>query len=456
VDQVATNALHNSGHDFDPPECHPGTRVAVIEAIMNWLAGADEDTRAKGVNWLTGAAGAGKSAIGRSICERCALEGTLLASFFFGSSDAARNHSKTLVATIAYQICSFAPSIRQAVSDFIDNDPHIFSKSLRTQFVSLVMDPLLTFYAHGTQNLRRLIVIDGLDECVDPSSQRDILETITYLITTYPYFPIRFLVCSRPESNIKNVIHGVGMSATVFTISLGDEYDAEEDIDKYLHDNFTAIREGHIFRHLIPEYWPKQTHIRTLLHKSSGQFIYASTVIRYILSSDDMPHRRLEVILGLRPPHGELPFAQLDALYLHILTMTKDPPMAAKLLTFLALYGGTLVSILARYLGLEDEEVELMLSKLVAVVASKPNEQDNNVIVFHLLHRSFEDFLFDQSRSKTLYLSREDAEASHILRSIQIFSSTPFFLQASAVIYITCNLRAHRLYRTPWRVPNQS
>jgi len=449
VEHVAPNALHDSGHVFDPPKCHPGTRVAVIQAIMDWLAGVNEDTRGKGVTWLTGGAGAGKSAIGRSVCERCAEEGTLLASFFFSSSDATRHHSKTLVPTIAYQICPIDPSIRKAVSDFIYNDPHIFSKSLRMQFVSLVVEPLLSLYTSRAQTLRRLIVIDGLDECVDKSSQRDILETIAYLITTYPQLPIRFLVCSRLEPNIKNVIHSFRMNSTVFTISLSDDYyAASEDIEIYLRDHFNAIRQGHIFNHLLPDSWPTEDHIYELVSKSSGQFIYASTVIQYIESLDDMPHQRLEVILGLRPPHGDLPFVQLDALYTHVLTTTKDPPRAAKILAFIARYPGTIIPFIARYLELEDEEVEIILSQLAAIIHRERLSDSDVYGQFSLLHKSFEDFLSDPSRSKELYVSFPDANASDILRSIQIFSGKPFLSYGISTVPLHWSLCAPCFYRT--------
>jgi len=105
LDAVAPNALHDSGHVVDPPKCHPGTRITIIQTIIDWIAGANDANREKVFTWLSGAAGAGKSAIGRSVCERCKEEGTLLASFFFGSSDSTRNHSRSFVATIAYQIC---------------------------------------------------------------------------------------------------------------------------------------------------------------------------------------------------------------------------------------------------------------------------------------------------------------------------------------------------------------
>jgi len=408
---------------------------------MDWLAGVDEDTCAKGVTWLTGGAGAGKSAIGRTVCERCAEEGALLASFFFGSNDATRNHSKALVATIAYQICAANPTIRKVVSDFIDNDPHIFNKSLQAQFVLLVVEPLLAFYASTPRSLPRLIVIDGLDECVDPAGQRDILETITFLITTYPHSQIRFLVCSRPESIIKNAIHGVRMNAIVFTISLSDDDVASEDIEIYLRDHFNAIREGHTFKHLLPDYWPTEDSIYELVSKSSDQFIYASTVIRYIESLDDMPHQRLEVILGLRPPHGDLPFAQLDALYTYVLTTTKDPPKGAKILAFIARYPQTIIPFIARYLELEDEEVEIILSQLAAIIRRRREQWSKVHDSYSLLHKSFEDFLSDPSRSKELYVSFAEALTSDICRSIQIFSGKPFHMKFPLFLYIGAYVR---------------
>ena len=429
---VVPNALHDSGHVFDPPKCHPGTRVKIIQAIMDWLAGADEDTRRKGVNWLTGGAGAGKSAIGRSICERCAQEGSLLGGFFFSWQDGTRNHSKYLAATIAFQACTIHPTIKEALSNAIEKDLLIFSKSLRTQLVSLVIEPLLSFYANGTHTLPCLIVIDGLDECVDKSGQRDILETIAYLITTYPDSPIRFLVCSRPEPNIKNVIHAVKMYETVFTIMLDDDYQSDQDIELYLSDNFNAIQQDHIFKHSLTDSWPGKDNLRKLVRKSSGQFIYASTVMKYIQSADDMPHRRLQVVLGLRPPHGDLPFAQLDALYTHMLTMMHDPPKATRVLAFVAMYPEMCVPVIARYLELENEEVEILLSKLAAIIRRRHHFCSDG---FSLLHKSFEDFLFDQSRSKDLYVNFFDRQTSTVIRSLQIFSGKPLLRQCPLLLY---------------------
>lgn len=76
---IATGAFHDFGERFDPPKCHPKTRVAVRAEIMQWI---EDKVELERVLWLYGSAGAGKSAIGQSIAETCAKLGLLFASFF--------------------------------------------------------------------------------------------------------------------------------------------------------------------------------------------------------------------------------------------------------------------------------------------------------------------------------------------------------------------------------------
>ncbi|KAF8961812.1 hypothetical protein BDZ97DRAFT_1663668, partial [Flammula alnicola] len=59
-------AFHNSDERFDPPKCHPGTRVAVIKRIMDWVESLEISYP---MLWLHGPAGAGKSAIAQMIAE---------------------------------------------------------------------------------------------------------------------------------------------------------------------------------------------------------------------------------------------------------------------------------------------------------------------------------------------------------------------------------------------------
>jgi len=230
---VAPNALHDSGHVVDPPKCYPGTRVAIIQTIIDWIAGSEEANRDKSFTWLAGAAGAGKSAIGRSVCERCKEEGTLLASFLFGSSDSTRNHSRLFVATIAYQICSISQEVRTAVSRAIEYDPFVLSRSLQIQLKLLVMDPLLAKYANDPQRAPCLIVVDGLDECLDQSTQQDVLDALCSL-ATQSAIRIRVLVCSRQENHIVAMFSAIQSNDLLFKILLDNEYSSKQDIELYL------------------------------------------------------------------------------------------------------------------------------------------------------------------------------------------------------------------------------
>ena len=112
MEAVSSNAFYDSDDRPDPPKCHPKTRVAVINKIIDWANGKI-DTNAF-MLWLYGPAGAGKTAIARKVAEIFAEHGLLLASFLFFRSDSQRNTMKPLVANIPLGNLSlnFFPSSR--------------------------------------------------------------------------------------------------------------------------------------------------------------------------------------------------------------------------------------------------------------------------------------------------------------------------------------------------------
>jgi len=69
----AMGAVYNSleRQKLDAPKCHPNTRVAVIQRIIDWILG--EIALAALILWLYGAAGAGKSAIAHTLAEICEI-----------------------------------------------------------------------------------------------------------------------------------------------------------------------------------------------------------------------------------------------------------------------------------------------------------------------------------------------------------------------------------------------
>ncbi|KAF9552951.1 hypothetical protein CPC08DRAFT_714157 [Agrocybe pediades] len=415
---VATAALHDSVDNVDPPKCHPNTRVAIMQNIHDWTVGTGAELSGKPILWLKGGAGAGKSAIARSVAERCAQEGLLLGAFFFGSADPTRNHVGKLVATLSYQISLVLPDFRDTVAAFIEQDPLIFSRSISTQFNTLIIRPfwrVLTNHSATLSTIPCLIIIDGLDECSAVNSQRDLLLTLQEVTKTTSL--IRFLVCSRPESHLNNTFSLSHMVPIIYTIVLDDDYAASEDIKLFLEDKFQQIKEGHSFRHMLPDPWPTPKMVDDLVDKASRQFIYAATVVRYLESPRHRPDQRLRVIFGLQPPFKDLPFAELDALYWLIISKAEDLPTVLDILAFPTLYEAVQTKDIEDILQLEPGSVAVFLADLQSII--KVNK--NGFVV--LLHKSLEDFLSEPQRARDLYRDLPRVRLSHVALGMSLLSS---------------------------------
>ena len=110
-------------HEFDVPWCHENTQVSVLEKVGDWVNLVIDITAF--IMWLYGAAGAGKSAITRTMAEILHSRQQLLATFFFSCQDSSRNHIKSFIATLAYNIALSVPESRPLIVATIENDPHI-------------------------------------------------------------------------------------------------------------------------------------------------------------------------------------------------------------------------------------------------------------------------------------------------------------------------------------------
>jgi len=151
--------------------------------------------------------------------------------------------------------------------------------------------------------------------------------------------------------------------------------------------------------------WPSADVLESLVHKSSGQFIYASTVVKYVSSMRHQPGDRLNVVLGIRPPRHvhEMPFGQLDALYRHIFTSVEDRETVLLILGFELLspprYPTMDAGELEDFLLLNRGDVEMLLGDLSAVITVS-----DDYPFIHILHASLGDFLLDSARSREFYI----------------------------------------------------
>ena len=406
TDAAAPSAFYDSGHQFDVPRCHENTRVAVLEKIDDWVDFVVEITAF--IMWLYGAAGAGKSAIARTMAEKLHSRQKLLATFFFSRQDSSRNHIKSVVATLAYKIALTVPEARPLIVATIENDPLIFHSTFAHQLQQLIFEPLRQLSQKGVV-YPTVIVIDGLDECLDHEEWTVLLHAIAK--AAGHFVPLKFLITSRPEVPIARVFDATPVVEVSARHSLDDEPESIEDVGHFLSAKFDEIKRTHPSKRHIPHDWPPPQVTPDLAQRSSGQFIYPATAIRYISSPRHSPMLRLEVILKLRPLSGESPFTQLDALYRHILLSCENVELALRIIGMCLLstqeihdpwnkyniyYFPSQIIMPAnmeRIFRLHPGDVQRGLEDLGSLIEYKADD-----IKLRVLHASLFDFLLDPTR----------------------------------------------------------
>lgn len=402
---AAPAALHNSDDRFDPPRCHPNTRIAVMDELIDWVIRRGDAGHTR-MLWLSGPAGAGKSAIAQSLSELCLPQKFLLATFFFNRSDSSRNNPKRLVATITSQIYGMVPQrYKYLILEVIEDDPLIFDRSIETQFKALIMDPLRDLFEidyFNNYDAPRLIVLDGLDECSTPAAQVNILTAVQTMLKQ-SNTPFIFLVASRPEHDIQTFFKLSCLGSLIYRLDLDDSYLPDGDIYLFVKDKLKEIRAIHPSKDSIPREWPSEEVIQTIVQKSSGQFVYASVVVKYVTSNRHFPPNRLDVVLQLRAPKRDLPFAELDALYSHIFSCVEDKLLVLRILCIVLVqdsYWAFSIENIEQLCALDQGECLSALCDLQSILQVKSIPQQS----IHLLHKSLPDYLQDPARSHDYYI----------------------------------------------------
>jgi len=432
----ATGAVYNSleRQQLDAPKCHPNTRVAVINRIIDWLLGKIECEAL--ILWLYGAAGAGKSAIAHSVAEISQNHEWLLATFFFWKTAAERNNISRFVATIAYQIARAIPASRLLIETAIDVDPMIFQQSIDTQLAKLIIEPLQRLHSTGFafKDSPFFIIIDGLDECKGTDIQSGLVKSLAVAFSHSP-LRIRILIASRPEVYLQSTFNSSSVQPHLSRVALSNTYSAQEDICRFLKDSFEQMRREHPLASYIPSPWPSAGVLDDITRKSSGQFIFASTTVKYVGGDPyELPTRRLDVIRRLQPPQGEedLPYADLNSLYHHVLANVRDIKRVNQILGVLTIVQTELNGLEIRQACKMDDllfwkpgETKACLSQLASLIECDAHGH------ISIMHASLSDFLLDLSRSRQFYLCRESVLGEFTalgLRHLQLNNNGGYFI----------------------------
>ncbi|KAK7037615.1 hypothetical protein VNI00_010828 [Paramarasmius palmivorus] len=387
---ASVGAMYNSSARYPQPRCHEDTRKEIQASILNWAR--SEDPTTERLCWLSGSAGAGKSAIAQTIAEKTDLEGTLVSSFFFWRDDPQRNNPSRLFLVIAYDLAHKFPEFRGRIEQVIKQTPSVLKAYHNEQLKKLILEPWSMLSCTESSGL---IVIDALDECSTGREQQEVLRLIaSFLSKCHKPLP-RILLCSRPEPSIRETLDHEDF-LPVRRLNLDDDWETRRDIEHFLRDGFSRIRESPRCKGFnLPTLWPSDRDISTLTWNACGQFVEEEHF---------NPCQQLDMILGICcDAEAGSPFEPLDILYRQILSTCPRRERLRDILGVIAYYPfedstdrtSTMIEILY---GLSRGDVALTLRGMHSVIDLP---KDGTI---DIRHKSFWDFLEDEDRSHEYFI----------------------------------------------------
>ena len=418
--------------------CAPNTRTELLDEITSYLLSpAPDDTTTSAedrICWLVGSPGVGKSTIARSLVNT--LGDRAVASFFCSSSSKDTSNTKKIIPTLAAQLAQrpnwqrFRDALTKALPVQGDSSNLIGRRaSLGTQLQRLFVEPF------GATTLLKpaVIVIDGLDECVDID---EAAKLVTYLGRCLGKMPgnLKLFISSRNDPRLRR---GMDLADAMHKAGKGEsELPAlvvkRIDLDTAKYDDFTRRDIGTYLRSGFAKYkgltspssstktevayrdtfaFPREDELRRFVTKCIGlPFIVASTVFKHVTSKDAAdPRERMRRFFNLRLT--EVPFGgnadakmrRLNEVYAHIITVTLDEVRReSKSNEAPELYGEVRVVLgcsmvtqcpvsintLADLLGFEASNVRAALERFRAVIPM-PRDDNEELSCFHDTWKTF-------------------------------------------------------------------
>ena len=383
--------MHNAGYQAGHHDtCLRGTRESVLDGIIGWA----KDPQEKRVFWLNGLAGTGKSTIAQTFSQVIAQDGTLGASFFCSRDYLDRRELKNIFPTLAYQLACRYTSFRSRIIEIVKKDPSVARNSLISQLQELIIDPL------SSTDISCVIIIDALDECIDDQPASAILSILGRYAKELS--SVKLFITGRPEPRIRRgfrlpllepltqifLLHGVELSSV------------DQDIRLYLQEKLSTIAKRSGVD--LSDPWPCNEDLNTLTRKSSGLFIFASTLAKFIESEHHEPNERLQLVVHAPDSTFHEGQAGIDPLYTKVLMQAfSDVKDATVFANFRRVLGAVVLAFnplsriqITEILGINSSLITTTLRHLHSVLLI-PNEGYKDIRIFH---KSFPDFLQDRNR----------------------------------------------------------
>ncbi|KAJ7238833.1 WD40-repeat-containing domain protein [Mycena haematopus] len=282
-----------------------GTRVKIIKDLIAQLTSTPNSTR---LVMLSGVAGSGKSTIAKTVATILAEEKNILAaSFFFSRDHADRKEINYLATTLAMQLAEYDPDFQTHLLKLLESDSTgICEAAPRLQFQKLVVEILGKL---PPSSKPWIICLDALDECGEDHGQI-FLRWLSDNIAQIPAH-IRFFLTGRPEvpsylkfDELRSLMHRVVLDEVEPIL-------VQDDIYLYVEQSLDGA--NWITRHPWKIQSQQAIEITT---QADGLFVFAATVVRYVLAGLPQTHPQESVDDLLLD--GE-PLTDLHDLYLRIM-----------------------------------------------------------------------------------------------------------------------------------------
>ena len=394
--------------------CLEGTRVDLLESIIDWINGSELDSTQ--ILWLYGQAGKGKSAIAHTIASWFKDLGLLGSCFCFTHGQQADHHHEKIFATIAHDLADHVPKFRVTLGGVIINNPALATTlDVMQQWEKLVVYPISKVSAGMVGQV--VIVIDALDECGSEYSRNHILHILTSIKAARLPSNFHILVTSRPLPDITEALHG---SPHIKHISMDQisKDSVEKDICLYITSQLGGLVD--VF---------SITQIHCLAQLSDGLFEWARLACEFIKSDKTgfTAMEQYEKLISLPSREGK---DLLDGMYLTILRNiigSKPRPlrrfqsvMHQILWTYEPLPIVSLNAMRCTFLNKANVyDVKIILKSMGALLSGTADESTP----VHPLHSSFHDFLTDPARSMEFALKIEDMHLDLALACLQIMQA---------------------------------
>jgi len=371
--------------------CLRGTRKGVFQEIEHWLAGEQEQQ----IFWLNGLAGTGKSTIAQTFAERMFACGKLGASFFCSRDFADRSNLQAIFPTLAFQLAYRYQLFRDKMLQVLKACPDVAHESLCSQMEKLIVGPL------KATKIPTLIIIDALDECKDEEPASAILSMLSRYVNEIPN--VKFFITGRPEARIRSGFRLKSILPITEVLKLHEvkPETVNNDIKVFFQTQLAELAKGRSDCSLTGD-WPSPSEIDILCEKAAGFFIYASTAVKFIMSSYHTPTEQLNIITSFPQSTSHEWSSGIDILYTQVLGQAANDVGVDKVKlysnfktvvgTVVLVFNPLSVNALSDLLRVSGISTALRpLHSLLLV----PTNKDAAVQIFH---KSFPDFLMDSRR----------------------------------------------------------